>query len=121
MKAFLCLPQGSAMGGSGDIVLAAASENESGVCLSFKHRKNLTACCNHADNMREYLALIIPVLTSLVFLCLLAICCFIIFLVIISFTFFVLFVFLLRFRRLLFLLFFNYSFGLEVPRRNDSE
>lgn len=80
------------MGGSGDIVLAAASENESGVCLSFKHRKNLTACCNHADNMREYLALIIPILTSLVFLCLLAICCFIIFLVIISFTFFVLFV-----------------------------
>ncbi|XP_047499797.1 uncharacterized protein LOC125046159 [Penaeus chinensis] len=43
---------GSAMGGSGDIVLAAASENESGVCLSFKHRKNLTACCNHADKMQ---------------------------------------------------------------------
>ncbi|XP_042875129.1 uncharacterized protein LOC122255164 isoform X2 [Penaeus japonicus] len=40
------------MGGSGDTVLAAGSERESGVCISFRHRKNLTDCCNPADEMQ---------------------------------------------------------------------
>ncbi|XP_063596038.1 uncharacterized protein LOC134772820 [Penaeus indicus] len=44
---------GSAMGESGGFVLAAASENESGVCLSLRHRKNMTACCNNADKMQR--------------------------------------------------------------------
>lgn len=50
------------MGGSGDTVLAAGSERESGVCISFRHRKNLTDCCNPADEMREYFAAFIFIL-----------------------------------------------------------